>query len=86
MPVKIEQKNAFAAIANAIDELKKYYSIDFDGNRYDGEFDIVSAHFTLYLYFLCRKQRTFYYQMRDDMVESLMMLMIYVAHDATVFD
>lgn len=56
MPVKIEQNNAndsvaVAAIANAIDELQKYYSIDFDGNSYDGEFDI-SSFFVCPFYFL----------------------------------
>lgn len=41
MPVKIDQNNAndsaaSAAIANAVAELEAYYSIDFDGNGYEG--------------------------------------------------
>lgn len=65
MPVKIEQNNAndgvaAAAIASAIVELQKYYSIDFDRNSYEGaSLDTPGFDTTLiwnFLLFLFRSQ------------------------------
>lgn len=63
MPVKIEQNNAndsaaSAAIANAVAELEAYYSIDFDGNGYEGTIItfIASAQIMFVVIFSFRSQ------------------------------